>query len=88
MPLEILLHPRAASALEKLDQHTRLRIKKAILELKDDLTQGTQLKSSDFWKTRVGDYRIIYEVHDDEETVVVLFIGHRKHVYDDFSKLI
>jgi mRNA-degrading endonuclease RelE of RelBE toxin-antitoxin system len=35
----------------------------------------------------VGDYRAIYEIDRDESRVVVLFVGHRKKVYDDFSKV-
>lgn len=34
----------------------------------------------------MGDYRAIYEIDRDESRVVVLFVGHRKKVYDDFSK--
>jgi mRNA-degrading endonuclease RelE of RelBE toxin-antitoxin system len=35
----------------------------------------------------VGDYRAIYEIDRDESGVIVLFVGHRKKVYDDFSKI-
>jgi len=48
---------------------------------------GKRLKYSDFWSLRVGDYRVIYEVDRGKNQVVVLFIGHRKKVYDDFSKM-
>ena len=33
------------------------------------------------WRCRVGDYRIICDIRDSEETVVVLTLGHRKQVY-------
>ncbi|MFB6088786.1 MAG: type II toxin-antitoxin system RelE/ParE family toxin, partial [Candidatus Aenigmatarchaeota archaeon] len=45
-------------------------------------------KGSKFYRLRIGDYRAIYEVDKKKEKVVVLFIGHRKNVYDDFSKLL
>jgi len=48
---------------------------------------GKRLKYSDFWSLRVGDYRVIYEVDTGKNQVVMLFIGHRKKVYDDFSKM-
>jgi mRNA-degrading endonuclease RelE of RelBE toxin-antitoxin system len=35
----------------------------------------------------VGDYRAVYEIWVEKRRVVVLFIGHRKNVYDDFSRL-
>ena len=33
------------------------------------------------YKLRVGDYRVIYEVLWDEETIVIHAIGHRREVY-------
>ena len=35
----------------------------------------------DFWKYRVGDYRIICDIKDNIVTVLVLAIGDRKQVY-------
>jgi mRNA interferase RelE/StbE len=32
-------------------------------------------------RIRVGDYRIVYEVHDDELLVLVTRLGHRREVY-------
>jgi mRNA interferase RelE/StbE len=29
------------------------------------------------WRIRVGDYRVIYEIHDDQLLVLVIRIGHR-----------
>jgi len=34
-----------------------------------------------YWKYRVGDYRIIAEIHDAEILIMVLHIGHRREVY-------
>lgn len=33
------------------------------------------------WRYRVGDYRLICDIQDQKITVVVLEVGHRKHVY-------
>ena len=33
------------------------------------------------WRIRVGDYRVIYEIHDDRLLVLVIRIGHRGRVY-------
>jgi mRNA interferase RelE/StbE len=38
--------------------------------------------TSDRYRIRVGDYRIIYRVDDGKVTVLVLLIGHRREVYD------
>lgn len=34
------------------------------------------------WRYRVGDYRIIVRIHDQEKTVSVERFGHRKKVYE------
>ncbi len=36
---------------------------------------------SGLWRYRVGDYRIVCKIKDDELTVLVINIGHRKNVY-------
>lgn len=35
----------------------------------------------DYWRIRVGDYRIIYTIQDDRLLVIVIRIGHRREVY-------
>jgi mRNA interferase RelE/StbE len=45
---------------------------------------GEALKGSklgEFWKYRVGDYRIISHIEDGELLIVVVKIGNRKAVY-------
>jgi mRNA interferase RelE/StbE len=41
--------------------------------------QGSRL--GEFWKYRVGDYRLICKLEDDRLLVLVLQIGHRKEIY-------
>jgi len=36
----------------------------------------------DLWRIRVGDYRIVYAIDDDDGTVSVTRIAHRKNVYE------
>ncbi|MDZ7724062.1 MAG: type II toxin-antitoxin system RelE/ParE family toxin [candidate division KSB1 bacterium] len=33
------------------------------------------------WRIRIGSYRVIYEIHDDQLLVLVITIGHRKDIY-------
>jgi mRNA interferase RelE/StbE len=33
------------------------------------------------WRYRVGDYRLICDIQDEQITVLVLRVGHRKDVY-------
>jgi len=32
-------------------------------------------------RVRTGDYRIVYEVHDDRFVVLVIAVGHRRDIY-------
>jgi mRNA interferase RelE/StbE len=33
------------------------------------------------WRTRVGAYRIVYEIHDDRLVVLIVRVADRKDVY-------
>ncbi len=89
MAYAILLHPKAAKALDKIEKPIKQRIKERLRELKDHPEKvGKQLTYSNFWSIRIGDYRAIYEINREKKQVIILFIGHRKKVYDDFSKML
>jgi len=84
----VLLHPKAAKALDKIEETVRPKIMERLRELRNRPEEvGKRLKYSDFWSLRVGDYRAIYEINRDKNQVIKLFIGHGKKVYDDFSKM-
>jgi mRNA interferase RelE/StbE len=86
---KVLLHPDAGKELKKLDGQNQARMKQTLGELAvDPRKTGKPLHPSDFWSTRSGDYRAIYEIDTEKCQVIVLFVGHRKKVYDDFSKLL
>ncbi|MEM4203098.1 MAG: type II toxin-antitoxin system RelE/ParE family toxin [Candidatus Methanomethylicaceae archaeon] len=87
MSFTVLLNPKAAKELEKVDCEIRARIVERLKKLKDNQEIGKILKYSNFLSLRVGDYRIIYEIDRTKKQMIILFIGHRSNVYDDFSKL-
>ncbi|MBS7632836.1 type II toxin-antitoxin system RelE/ParE family toxin [Candidatus Bathyarchaeota archaeon] len=88
MTFTVLLHPKAVKELEKIGNTIKARIVERLRDLKDNPERvGKILKHSNFWSLRVGDYRAIYEIDRTKKQVIILFIGHRKKVYDDFSKL-
>ncbi len=89
MAFKVLLHPSAARDLRKLNQVENAKMKEALKELRvDPWKAGKRLHPSDFWSKRSGDYRAIYKINSQKKEVIVLFVGHRKRVYDDFSKLL
>ena len=89
MSFSVLLHPKANIELENLDETIAKRIRERLRDLRNDPEKhGSRLKFTDFWRARIGDYRAIYEIGYQRKRVIVLYIGHRKNVYDDFSKVI
>ena len=74
----------AAKALKKIPKYDQKRIADRIDSLSENLPDPatTKMKGDNpFHRIRVGDYRIIYEIHRDILLIVVLKIGHRKEVY-------
>lgn len=71
-------------ALRKIPRSDQKRIAVKIDSLSENLPDPatTKMKGDNpFNRIRVGDYRIIYEIHEDILLIVVLKIGHRKDVY-------
>ena len=88
MSYKILLHPKANNFLENIEVELENRIRKKLRVLSSNPEKGKKLKHSDFWRLRIGEYRAVYEVDHSNNQVIILFIGHRKDVYDDFSRLL
>ena len=75
----------ASQELERLDKPIGRRIVQRINWLAANL-DAIRLEAltgdlAELYKLRVGDYRVIYEVLWDEETIVIHAIGHRREVY-------
>jgi len=86
---KVLLHPKAARFLDSLDAGLGSRIKQSLRELEDSPeVKGQRLKGSMFRRLKVGDYRAIYEIDGARKRVIVLFVGHRRDVYDEFSRIL
>ena len=88
MSYEVLLHPKAQAALEKSETELKSRIRAKLRTLRSNPEGRKRRKHSDFWSLRIGDYRAVYEIDHTGQRVIILFIGHRKEVYDDFSRLV
>lgn len=87
--LGVFLHPKAARFLKKADPSLRRRIGEDLAKLADSPEEkGERLMHSPFWRLRVGDHRVIYEIDREHSRVIVLLIGHRRDICDEFSKLV
>jgi len=80
----IILAPPAARELRKFDPQVRRRIQAALELLATEPRPRAAIRlvgGSGEWRARTGDYRIIYEIVDEQLLVLVLRIGHRRDVY-------
>jgi len=83
MTFKISILRRAQKQLAKIPANDYKKIKQAILDLAQDPrpTGAKKLKGRQGWRIRQGDYRIIYEIQNDQLIIIVLDIGHRKDIY-------
>lgn len=82
------LEKEARKQLSKIDPQIAKRIlfflfdRVSTLENPRDIGEALHgEKFGEYWKYRVGDYRIICNIQDEKITVMVLKIGHRREVY-------
>lgn len=83
MTYRIEIDRSARKALEALDEVTHTRIVEAIRGLAENPRPAgcTKLTGREAWRIRIGNYRVIYEIHDRVLVITVLEIGHRKDIY-------
>lgn len=84
MKYRIKIVSKAEKALIKIELSFAKKIRDRIDLLSIDPRHPGSIKLSGYdktYRTRVGKYRIIYEVYDSEVLVLVINIDHRKDVY-------
>jgi mRNA interferase RelE/StbE len=86
--MRIELSAQVDRDLGKLDPQQSKRILKFLRErvarLDNPRSIGQALQGSklgEFWKYRVGDYRLICKIEDNPLLILVLRLGHRREVY-------
>jgi len=83
---EIRLTLSAERDLARLPRPAQVRIARAIDRLADTpRPRGVKLLAGHgpqrIWRVRVADYRILYDIRDEELLVLIIRAGHRRDVY-------
>jgi len=84
MSYQIEFRPSARKMIDKLPDSLFRRISPAIERLAEEPRPHGCVKLSGFermWRIRVGNYRIVYEIHDDRRIVIILVVAHRRESY-------
>jgi mRNA interferase RelE/StbE len=82
---DVRLAPAAERQLRKLDPAGRRRVQAALDLLAEDPRPPSARQlvgGAGEWRVRTGDFRIIYEIQDQQLLVLVVTIGHRRDVYE------
>ena len=85
---DVELSERFKKEFRKLDMYTqkmiRAWINKNLVDCTDPRQHGKGLTAnrSGQWRYRIGDYRLICEIHDNELVILALTVGHRRAVYE------
>jgi mRNA interferase RelE/StbE len=84
VPYTIDFRPSAHKAIDKLSTSIYNRIQPRIDALAENPRPAGSVKLSgtgNMYRIRAGDYRIVYEIHDDRRIVIVLIVARRRDVY-------
>ena len=88
MTWKIEFDPGVAKTLERMDRQASHRIVKFLNERIAPLDNPRQIGEAlqgkalgNFWKYRVGDWRIIASIEDQAVRIIIVKIGNRREVY-------
>ena len=83
MRYQVILPKSVQKELDRLPDEivNRIMARLAGLETNPRPADVKKLKGRDAWRIRVGDYRVIYEIHDRVLQIIVITVGHRREIY-------
>ena len=82
--MEVKLSPRAAKYFQKLDAHTKERMKKALRKLSLEPPQGdikAMQGQRNVYRCKVGDWRLLFSIDSESNLIIVNKIAPRGEVY-------
>ena len=73
----------ARKAIAALPEAVKTRVISASMDLADNPRPSgcKKLKNCEAYRIRVGNYRVIYEIHDNVLVVLIVKVAHRREVY-------
>ena len=88
MTYTVIISKSVQKQILQLTTPIRFKIQEKILALKSEPRPSGVLKLKGYdhqYRLRVGDYRIRYEIFDEELTIQILQCKHRRDIYRDKS---
>lgn len=87
MTYKVVYEKKAIKSLSKIDKGQQKMIlawiEKNLVGTDNPKQYGKALKGSlkEYWRYRVGNYRILADIQDDEVKIIIFNIGHRREIY-------
>lgn len=83
MNYTVLILRRAQKELANLQKLDYERVRDAVMSLSDNPRpiNCKKLVGREGWRIRIGNYRVIYEIDDAKQEIIVFYIGHRRNIY-------
>ncbi len=80
----VIVEKSVVKQLQKIPQPYYRKIKIVLATLGNDPRPNgyLKLKGREGYRVRVGDYRIIYDIKDEQLMILVISVAHRKDVYE------
>jgi mRNA interferase RelE/StbE len=84
MAYQLLYLPGAEKDIQALPGSVIKRVRRGLERLAENPRLGKALHGDlvPFWSYRVSDYRVVYEIRNDELIVLVVMLGHRREIYE------
>ncbi|MCY3411993.1 MAG: type II toxin-antitoxin system RelE/ParE family toxin [Candidatus Heimdallarchaeota archaeon] len=81
-PYRILFTSYAKKKVDKLPSDVKDRIEGALLRIQvRPFDYVERLVNHPYYKLRVGDYRLIMEIIEEDIVILVVEVGHRRNIY-------
>jgi len=83
---EIRLSKKAQRVYEQADKPLALKLNRCFEQLTQNPHTHPNIKRlrgelTGYFRYRIGDWRVVYEINDEQVIVIVVMIAHRRNVY-------
>ena len=82
--------PEASRILSKYHPENKKLIKRALHDLLEDPYAGGRLQGEleGYRSLKAKRYRILYNINEDKHCIEIIYVGHRRDVYEQFRLLL
>lgn len=87
MTYKLLITDDVSKKIKKMDKHLALMLTREMKAKLDGLENPRSIGKAlvgqykGLWRYRIGTYRVICDIRDDELIVLTIDVGHRKNIY-------